>query len=174
MVLHANHIFLRALEDSDIDTLYTWENNTEIWEVSNTQTPYSRYVLEQYLQSSHQDIYTTKQLRLMICNSITGEPIGCIDLFDFEPHHQRAGIGILIANVAERQNNYATEALQILMNYCYSTLNLHQLYCNITTDNEASIKLFQKLGFEIIGTKKEWIRSGDIFKDELLLQHIRK
>lgn len=173
MVLQGKQIFLRALEPSDIDTLYTWENNTEIWEVSNTQTPYSRYVLEQYLQNSHQDIYTTRQLRLMICESSTGEPIGCIDLFDFEPHHQRAGVGILIANKADRQNSYATDALRVLIDYCYTTLSLHQLYCNITTDNEASIKLFQKLGFEIIGTKKQWIRSGDTFKDELLLQHIK-
>lgn len=173
MKLTGINISLRALEPTDIDLLYQWENDTEVWEVSSTQTPFSRFVIEQYLAISHQDIYTTKQLRLVIENT-EKRPVGCIDLFDFEPNHQRAGIGVLIANKSDRRNNYATEALKILIDYCFSTLNLHQLYCNITEDNEASILLFQQSGFEITGIKKQWIRSGPLFKNELLLQLLRK
>jgi diamine N-acetyltransferase len=185
MQLHGQNVFLRALEPSDIDLLYQWENNTEIWEVSNTQTPFSRFVLEQYLSSAHQDIYTTKQLRLMVCKSLPPLPphlkntqeeenIGCIDLFDFEPNHQRAGIGILIANKSDRRKHYASEALEVLIDYSFTILNLHQLYCNITNNNEPSILLFQKHGFEITGIKKQWIRSANSFKDELMLQLIKK
>lgn len=175
MKLHSQHISLRALEPSDIDILYQWENDTEVWEVSHTQTPFSRLVLEQYLSTAYQDIYTTKQLRLVIeTNSEIKKAIGCIDLFDFDPYHQRAGIGILIADKNERKKNYASEALTLLIDYCFTTLNLNQLYCNITTDNTASIQLFKKNGFEIIGVKKQWIRVGKEFKDELLLQLLRK
>lgn len=180
MKLHGQHIFLRALEPSDIEVLYRWENDTAIWEVSNTQTPYSKHLLEQYLTDTRQDIYTTKQLRLIISlpaysnQNEGGNNVGCIDLFDFEPNHQRAGIGILIADKNDRRKNYATEALKLLIDYCFSILNLRQLYCNITSDNEPSILLFQQQGFEITGIKKQWIRSGSVFKDELLLQLIRK
>lgn len=175
MKLHSQHISLRALEPSDIDILYQWENDTEVWEVSHTQTPFSRLVLEQYLSTAHQDIYTTKQLRLVIeTNSEIKKAIGCIDLFDFDPYHQRAGIGILIADKNERKKNYASEALTLLIDYCFTTLNLNQLYCNITTDNLASIHLFEKHGFEIIGVKKQWIRVGAVFKDELMLQRVRE
>lgn len=175
MKLHSQHISLRALEPSDIDILYQWENDTEVWEISHTQTPFSRMVLEQYLSTAYQDIYTTKQLRLVIeTNSETKKAIGCIDLFDFDPYHQRAGIGILIADKNERKKNYASEALTLLIDYCFTTLNLNQLYCNITSDNTASIQLFEKNGFEIIGVKKQWIRVGKEFKDELLLQLLRK
>lgn len=179
MKLQGEYISLRAIEPSDIDLLYQWENNTETWKVSNTQAPFSRFVLEQYVATAHQDIYTAKQLRLMIDISISSQrgiefiTIGCIDLFDFEPNHQRAGIGVLIAHKSERQKGYASEALQILTEYCFHTLNLHQLFCNITADNEPSIILFQKQGFQITGIKKQWIREGGKFIDELLLQKIR-
>lgn len=172
MKLKGQHIFLRAIEPADIDALYAWENDAENWKVSNIQTPFSRFVLEQYIASAHQDIYSVKQLRLIICND-ENKPVGCIDLFDFEPNHLRAGIGVLIADKTDRRKGYASEALELLTDYCFSTLHLHQLYCNITTDNEASVLLFQKHAFQITGIKKQWIREGDTFKDELLLQRIR-
>ena len=180
MKLQGKQISLRAIEPTDIDVLYKWENDIETWKVSNTQTPFSRFVLEQYIVSAHQDIYSTKQLRLMIDNtsgfSQEGEgsrAIGCIDLFDFDPSNLRAGIGVLIADKSDRRKGFASQALEVLIDYCFQTLNLHQLYCNITTDNESSVLLFQKHGFQITGIKKQWIRSGDKFKDELLLQKIR-
>ncbi len=172
MKLQGKNILLRAVEPTDIDVLYQWENDTETWKVSNTQTPFSHFVLEQYIAAAHQDIYSTKQLRLMICDA-DNKAIGSIDLFDFDPNNLHAGIGILIADKSDRRKGYASEALEILTEYCFHFLNLHQLYCNITTDNESSILLFQKQGFQISGIKKQWIRDGEKFKDELLLQKMR-
>ena len=172
MRLIGKHISLRAIEPSDIDILYRWENDVETWNVSNTQTPYSRFVLEQYIASAHQDIYSVKQLRLIICDS-EGKAIGTIDLFDFDPNHMRAGIGILIADKEDRRQGAASEALELLVDYCFNILNLHQVYSNITIDNEASVLLFQKHGFQITGVKKHWVREGEKFKDELLLQRLR-
>jgi diamine N-acetyltransferase len=172
MKLKGNNITLRAIEPSDIDLLYAWENDTDNWNVSNTQAPFSKFVLEQYITSAHEDIYTAKQLRLIICDH-DQKAVGSIDLFDFDPNHLRAGIGILIADKSDRRKGYASEALELLTHYCFQALNLHQFYCNITTDNESSILLFQKHGFQITGIKKQWIRDGKVFKDELLLQLIR-
>ena len=172
MKLQSKHILLRAIELSDIDVLYSWENDTENWNVSSTQAPFSRFVLEQYIATAHQDIYSVKQLRLIICDT-ENRAVGCIDLFDFEPNHLRAGIGVLIAEKTDRKKGYASEALELLIDYCFSSLNLHQLYCNIAVDNEASVLLFQKYGFQITGIKKQWTRTGNKFHDELLLQRIR-
>src|SRR3954468_9772566 len=181
MNLNGNQLVLRAIEPGDIDVLYTWENDTRFWKVSNTVVPFSREVLNQYLETAHLDIYTVKQLRLMIDelpnanNELKqAKSIGCIDLFDFDPFHLRAGIGILIASEQDRRKGHASEALELLINYCFEHLNLHQLYCNIEVSNEASILLFKKHGFEITGVKKHWIRVGNSYKDELSLQLLQK
>src|SRR4051812_47675944 len=124
-MIKGNNISLRALEPDDIDHLYKWENDSSVWHVSNTLTPYSRHVLEQYILNAHQDIFTAKQLRLVIClNDNTSKPIGCIDLFDFDPQHLRAGIGILISDQTERGKGFANEALSLLIDYSFKTLQL--------------------------------------------------
>ena len=172
-VLTGKKIHLRALEPEDLDFLYTIENNESFWEVSSTQTPFSRFVLEQYIVNSHQDIFEAKQLRLIIVDNISNIRVGMIDLFEFNPLHKRAGIGILIVE-SEQHKGFASEAIELLINYSFNQLNLHQLFANITADNTKSLDLFKKLNFKKIGIKKEWIYSKGAFKDEVLFQLINK
>jgi diamine N-acetyltransferase len=173
-MLQGKNIRLRALEPQDADLLYNWENDESIWLLSNTITPFSKFVIEQYVMNSHNDIFTAKQLRLMIDKKGENEEtVGSIDIFDFDPVNRRAGIGILIRK-PDRRKGYAKEAISILIKYCFSILNLHQLYCNISAENPVSLKLFQQAGFSVIGLKKEWIFSNDNWIDEYILQLIRK
>ena len=57
---------LRALEPEDLDLLYRIENDDELWAVGVTNVPYSRYLLHDFVSSSSGDIYTDKQVRLII------------------------------------------------------------------------------------------------------------
>jgi len=171
-ILKGQHIHLRALEPKDLNFLFDTENDTSLWEVSSTQTPFSRNLLEHYIANAHIDIYTAKQLRLIITEITTDTPVGMIDLFDFNPQHKRAGIGILITPKYQ-QKGFASEALALLINYSFNTLDLHQLYANITTDNKNSLALFEKLHFKRVGTKREWVYTNNSFKDEVLLQLIK-
>jgi diamine N-acetyltransferase len=167
--LKGEHIILRALEPEDLDFLYQIENNESFWEISHTQTPFSKYILREYLENAHLDIYESKQLRFLIEEKSTKKQVGMIDLFDFNPQHKRAGIGILIHPDFERKG-FASETLSILINYSFSHLQLHQLYANITSSNSKSLKLFKKHKFEEVGVKKDWILSEGKFKDEVLFQ----
>lgn len=173
-ILENKTISLRAPEPGDLDLLYIWENDTNIWRISGTLAPFSRNVLKLYLDNAGKDIYEVKQLRLIIQLKSNRRPLGAIDLFDFDPRHHRAGVGILVADPSDRRQGYAREALETLMEYCFSILNLHQLYCNIELSNEASIALFKNAGFMEIGRKKEWIYTGEGYEDELLFQCLKK
>ncbi len=155
----------------DLDQLYEWENDPKFWHLSNTQTPFSRFILEQYILNAHQDLFTAKQLRLMIVMKKTGETVGMIDLFDFEPIHRRAGIGIMISEKFQNQG-FASEALDLLVDYTFNTLMLKQLYCNILPENATSIHVFTKKGFRLIGTKTNWLLIENQWKDEQMYQLI--
>ena len=170
--LKGNNIYIRALEPNDLEFVYAIENDQSIWEVSNTHTPYSCFLVKQYLENAHQDIYEAKQLRLAICLNNSDEAIGLIDLFDFDPTNNRAGIGIIIHQTNKRENGIGSEALQLLIKYCFTHLQLKQLYANIGTENEISIALFTKFGFELIGIKKQWNKVNNLYKDEALYQLI--
>jgi diamine N-acetyltransferase len=174
VTLQGNTIFLRALEPEDLVFIYRIENDENIWEVSNTQTPYSKFLITQYLENAHQDIYEAKQLRLAICKIENLEAIGLIDLFDFDPKNKRAGVGIIIQNEVDRNKGFGKEALGLMINYAFHQLQLHQLYANIGTENLPSLSLFTTFGFEKIGVKKDWNFTNNSFHNEILLQLIKK
>lgn len=169
--LKGEHIYLRALEPEDLDFVYEIENDTSLWALSDTQTPYSRFTLRQYLENAQQDIFEAKQLRLAIC-TIDDTTIGLIDVFDFDVKNKRAGIGILIKDEANRYKGYGKEALDLLVNYCFKSLQLHQLYANVIETNVASLRLFENNGFKKIGLKEDWSFDGQQFSNEYMLQRI--
>lgn len=163
-------IRLRALEPEDLELLYIWENNESFWIISNTITPFSRFTIKQYLEHSHKSIYETGQLRLMIDLIADKSAIGTIDIFDFDQYHRRAGLGILVADPVFRRKGYASMALSCLTEYCFRTLHLHQLFCNILSNNSESMELFKKQGFTECGIKREWVRGPDGYLDEHIFQ----
>lgn len=167
-------IKLRALEPEDLELLYEWENNESYWTVSNTVTPFSRFTLKRYLENSHRNIYETGQLRLMIDHLPDKTTVGTIDIFDFDPFHKRAGIGILIAYEEYRRKGLASMSLKCLIDYCFGTLQLHQLFCNILANNCESMDLFKKQGFVQSGIKRDWINTSDGYLDEYLFQLINE
>jgi len=168
------NLLLRAPEPSDIDLLYRWENDQRVWHMGNTLSPYSRFEIEQFVLNSGHDIYASKQLRFMIdWHKAAGgtQTIGSIDLFDFDPYHRRAGVGILI-DAEYRRKGFASESMELLSEYCFQTLNLHQLFCNIENSNQESIRLFTKAGYKTCGLRKQWLLRNRQWCDELMLQLI--
>ena len=176
-MIRGNSILLRALEPKDVDLMMIYENDSEVWPVSGTITPYSKYTLEQYYANATQDIFVAKQLRLAI-EIITEVPgmemtIGYIDLFDFDQLHRRAGVGILIGDKGQRRKGYASEALYLMVKHCFNTLNLHQLFCHIDNRNEGSLRLFSKIGFRTCGVMRDWLAYDGQWHNVTVLQLIR-
>jgi diamine N-acetyltransferase len=170
-MLSGTLVVLRAIEPKDIDLMYKWENDTEVWNVSGTSSPFAKYTLEQYIETCKRDIYTNKQLRLAIeLADISAKTIGYIDIFDFEPQNRRAGVGILIGDKGERRKHYAKESLQLLIKYVFNILQLHQLYCHIHESNQSSVRLFSNEGFRQTGILKDWILNNGEWESVFVMQ----
>lgn len=174
MYLENDIIKLRALEPEDLIVLYKWENDTNLWIHGNTLSPYSKLALKEYITHTQQtDIYQAKQLRLMVELKSDNTVIGTVDIYDFDFHHAKAGIGILIDS-DHRQANYATLVLQLIQEYAFGFLRIHQLYSYIATDNEKSIILFGKSGYMQSGILKHWIYCSEKYKDVYIYQLIKE
>ena len=162
---------LRALEPGDIDLMYAWENDTAVWSVSGTLAPFSRHTLERFIQDQQFDIFQTRQQRLVI-ETLGGIPVGALDFFELDPINRRAGIGILIHDDALRGKGYASDAVETACRYAREVLNLHQLWCNVGSDNAPSRRLFAKAGFAEVVVKRDWLWRPGGYGDEILLQKI--
>lgn len=164
-------ITLRALEPTDLDILYCWENDTSLWAVSDTVAPYSREALWHYLQEYTGDIYTQRQLRLMISMTDNGIPVGTVDFLNFDPLNNRAELGLFIEKDM-RGKGLGRHALDLITKYSREHLGLRQLYVFIAIDNEACIHLFEQYGYRHVGVITSWVKRGTTYRDVTLMQMI--
>lgn len=171
--LQNERIRLRAMEPEDLELMYRIENDPELWEISSFTVPYSRYALKDYIAHSQNDLFVDKQLRLMIVRQADDVVVGTIDITDYIPLHARAAVGIAILE-EYRKEGYAASAINLLCEYAFLFLNLKQLYAQIPADNVPSLRLFSGCGFSESGLLREWLYSGDVYKDVVLVQCIRE
>ena len=159
---------LRALEPSDLELLYLWENDTEVWRVSGSCAPVSRERLKHFIEEQNYDIYATRQMRLIIESD--GMAIGSLDIVEFDPQNSRFGIGILIYAAENRRMGFARSAIEAIKEYGRTTLFVNQIWASVAEDNKPSIELFRSCNFEQCGLRKAWLRRAEGYVDELEFQ----
>ena len=163
-------VYLRAMEPEDLDMLYHIENDETMWNVGLTNVPYSRFVLHEFMSETTGDIYTDKQVRLIIEDE-NHQSIGIADIMKFDPKNRKAEVGIVIS-CPHRRKGYAKAALEYIHKYALDTLHLHQLYAIIAQDNEASLSLFKQIGYQEVGALSDWLYDGQTYHDALLFQYL--
>ena len=160
---------LRALEPDDLELLYELENDPAIWGVSDTLAPVSRHALREYLDHATADFHAVRQLRLVITTSLDNSAVGVVDLFEYDPLHQRAGVGITIL-ASQRRRGHAGQALELLKNHARDVLRLHQIYATVSAANPSSLKLFRAAGFRRVGTRQAWLRTAQGWQNAVEFQ----
>ena len=170
MFITNKNMTLRIAEPQDSDLIYRWENDRSVWRVSETFAPTSRFQIDQFL-IGNSDLLANRQLRLMVEIQGESQPIGSIDLFEYDPVNQRIGIGILIDN-QPRRKGFASQALEMCLHYLFENLMVHQVHCLIDELNTESQQLFEHAGFTQSGRLKDWIRTPDGFIDVFSYQLI--
>ena len=168
-MLEDDRIVLRAPEPEDLEKLYEWENNPELWDVGNTRQPYSRFALKQYISAYDSNIYETGQLRFMIIHKPDNQLAGTVDLFDLDLHHSRIAFGLFVDD-AFKGKGLATLALRLIEQYVFEFLNINQLYCHISVMNTASKCMFEKENYEVNAILKSWIRTKQGYEDVIVFQ----
>lgn len=165
-----NELRIRACEPEDLEVMYELENDPSLWDVSCTTVPYSRYILRQYLEQATGDMFTDKQVRFMVERMTDGKVLGCVDLTNYEPLHDRAEIGMAVLSDHQGQG-IGRRALRLLCQYAYTHLHLHQIVAYIPADNEACLQMFHSEGFTSHLRLKDWLRCADgTYKDAVLVQ----
>ena len=142
-------VILRSVDSSDIDTILLWENSNNEPLYGLYEEQFSREDVVQFVENQQcYSLAETEQLRLMIC-SHEGERLGCVDLTEYDG--EKAFVSILIFDLYNRRKGFGTEALQLLISYAKS-FDLRSLYATILPRNIQSLHLFERAGFEDLGT----------------------
>lgn len=98
-------------------------------------------------------------------------PVGCIELYNYDPVNRRAAVGIVISN-EYRHQGYGKAMVSALTDFCRQNTSLHQVFADIAATNAASLHIFQNAGYQHCATLKDWIVRGDKFVDTYRFQLI--
>lgn len=164
-------VTLRAVEPEDVDRMYIWENDPELWPCGIVHAPLSRHQLWEYANSADFNPLTNGQLRMIIEVEDEGEqtaesgrdvrnhglkiPCGTIDLYDVDARNGRAFVGIMLTREF-RGKGIASEALESICKYAREALGLRLLAAEISADNLSSLNLFRRARFEQMGARPDW------------------
>ena len=168
MTTNLPQVKFRAIEPEDLDLLYRIENDRKLWNVGTSNVPYSRYALHDYVAHASSDIYTDRQVR-MIIETTEGENVGIVDLVDFDPSNRRAEVGLIILD-AFRRRGYGRSTLAKIADYALGVLHLHQLIAYVDLRNEASLHLFKTMGYQESVRIKDWLYDGREYHDAVMMQ----
>ena len=100
-------------------------------------------------------------------------PVGCVELYNYDPINRRAAVGLVVSNEYRRQG-YALAMLHELHRLSITNFKLHTLYADIAASNAASLALFRKAGYTQCGHFKEWLELDSHFIDNIRMQLILK
>ena len=168
-ILQEKEITLRAVEPADLDFIFLAENDSSSWKASSTVAPMSRYMIQQYIDTYRADIYQDRQLRLIATHAHTGQRIGIVDLYDYDPRNSRAGVGIYIT-ATHRSQGHGTSALEALCHYAQEFLGIHMLYATIASDNQPSIHIFTRCRFTPTASLPHWIKTAQGYTSAIIMQ----
>jgi RimJ/RimL family protein N-acetyltransferase len=99
--------------------------------------------------------------------------IGAISLQNINHLNRNAFIGIFIGEAEHRSKGYGAEAIRLLLNYGYNTLNLNNIMLSVHADNEAAIACYKKVGFREAGRRSEWVFKNGKYVDNALRNFLR-
>ena len=154
-------IYLRGLERSDLEGAYfQWLNDYDITKhLESGIFPNSMEAMEKYFDSIKQ---SPDNIFLAIIERETDRHIGNIKIGNINWVRRVADIGWLIGEKDAWGKGYGTEALKLVVDYCFRRLNLHKVFAGIAAPNLASKKMCEKVGFSLEATlRKEAYVNGE-------------
>jgi RimJ/RimL family protein N-acetyltransferase len=108
-------------------------------------------------------------IRFLLYERATLRPIGTTNLDGIDRHHRKAEFGICIGEKDCWGKGYGTEATRLTLDYAFTVLGLHSVVLNVASYNEPAIRAYRRAGFREAGRRREALRLGERFHDEVVM-----
>ncbi len=167
--LETMRLRLRSFEESDVDTIYRWENDIQTWSSSMTLNPLSYKFIRDYVVYAPSSIVDEGQLYLLLEDKETKEALGYVQLLNYEALHQKLALGVYL-EPKHRNKGYAIEALECIKEYVFAVLNCRMIYAETLETNSSARHLFERAGFHKTAVLKDWYWLNGAFQNLIYYQ----
>lgn len=170
--LETERLLLRPLSRHDLEFVFRHFSDPEV----------NRYLLDEEPVTTREqaqaiiDFYSLpgrkSYNRWVIVRKVDARPVGTCGYHQWQTTHQRAEIGYDLEKASWRQG-IMSEALGAMLPYGFEKMRLHRVEALVYTENDASIRLLERLGFQKEGILRQYFRRGENYYDHWLLSLLK-
>ena len=147
--------YLSPMNINDAEIFTEWLNDLEI--TSNLDI-YSNIINIEIEKEFLEKL--SKEHNYSIIDRETDKLIGSCGFIGLDHLNQTAETGIFIGDKNYWDKGYGTESLQLLLDYGFNALNLHNIMLRVYSFNKKAVRIYDKIGFKIIGKRREALKRG--------------
>jgi diamine N-acetyltransferase len=171
--IHNDKVYLRSLEESDLDSCYKWHTDEKLYEnLVNSYRHVSKQMERSWIETKCQ--YSSSEINLAICIKEINTHIGNIYLRDIDWISRRGHLGIFIGEVVNRSKGYGQSAVKLLLKYAYNDLGLNKIVLDVLAKNQQAIHVYEKIGFRIEGTFRQHVYKCGVWQDVIYMGLLAK
>ena len=159
-------LYLSPFNTDDIEIYTKWAEWMNDRTIADTYGGYFNLVS---VASAKKTLEELQGYRFAIVLNENDVFIGHISLHDINHLNRHAFIGIYIGEEVHRGKGYGTEAVRLVLDYGFKTLNLNNIMLSVHADNEAAIACYKKVGFQDAGRRREWVFKNGKYFDKIYM-----
>lgn len=166
--MSGKRIFLSPMSEEDAEIYTVWMNDREITDNLGSSTMvFSEEAERGWIEEN------SGEYQFAIIERESGEIIGNCGIQAVTHTFQRAELGLFIGEEENRNKGYGKEVLSLLLEYCFDTLNLHNVMLKVFSFNEQAIHTYNRVGFKEIGRRREAYYAKGRFWDEVYMDILK-
>jgi diamine N-acetyltransferase len=174
-MIYGERIRFRAVERDDLTTFIDWYNDPEVLHGTSVYLPLSMADEEEWFEKMRKLPADEHNLAIEVClpreradlpDEREGETapeggeeswklIGSIGFFNLDQRNRSSEFGVMIGEKRYWNNGYGTEAVRMLCQHGFNTLNLNRIYLRVYENNPGAIRAYEKAGFTHEGRQRQ-------------------
>ena len=170
--LETARLFLRPMSTLDLEFVFRHFSDPDV----------NRYLLDEEpvttLEQAQDiiDFYSSPEgkpyNRWVIIRKNDMRAVGTCGYHQWQKVHHRAEVGYDLEKNSWRQG-IMTEALRVMLQYGFDHMDLNRVEALVYQENDASVRLLERLGFQKEGLLRQSFRQGDTYYDHWLLSLLK-
>ncbi|MEO6818782.1 MAG: GNAT family N-acetyltransferase [Ginsengibacter sp.] len=171
-ILHTARLDLVEIRQEHLNDIYNLFNDSSVTQYYNVTTLNNEEEAQKYLDWFSSRFAEQAGIRWGISLKGKKNIIGTAGFNNFTKQH-RANLGYDL-QTAFWNKGYVTEALQAILQFGFTALEINRIEAEVMQGNTASEKVLTKLGFKNEGILRQWMHWNETYYDMTMFSLLRK
>lgn len=163
-------ICLGPVLNGDVPSLFNWFDSQDLVRANGPYRPVDESKFHQWVNTAGND---PSRVLFAIRRQVDMRLMGYVHLSGIHPVIRSAELGIAIGPAPERRQGFGSEALGLILDYCWREMNLQRVSLTVLSNNPDALRLYTRFGFQVEGLLRRGTYAEGAFRDVTIMALLR-